>query len=132
MAHAFGQLPFLALLLVFPGAVPPVQAHGALVFPFSLKEVRPPEIPGLGRVVKNRKAALVLGKALFWDMNVGSDGMACASCHFHAGADNRVKNVLNPGGKRTLTDARGPPCILPWGRASSPPPAARRAGRTTP
>ncbi|CAL1239695.1 cytochrome c peroxidase [Candidatus Methylocalor cossyra] len=107
VAHAFGQLPFLALLLVFPGAVPPVQAHGALVFPFSLKEVRPPEIPGLGRVVKNRKAALVLGKALFWDMNVGSDGMACASCHFHAGADNRVKNVLNPGGKRTLTDARG-------------------------
>src|SRR5437879_13262705 len=30
-------------------------------------------------------------------MAVGSDGQACASCHFHAGADNRVKNQLIPG-----------------------------------
>lgn len=31
-------------------------------------------------------------------MQVGSDGIqACASCHFHAGADNRVKNSLNLG-----------------------------------
>ena len=42
-------------------------------------------------------AARQLGKALFWDMQVGSDGQACASCHFHAGADNRIKNQLNPG-----------------------------------
>ena len=48
--------------------------------------------------VRNKHAAIVLGKALFWDMQVGSDGVtACASCHFHAGADNRVKNQLNPG-----------------------------------
>jgi hypothetical protein len=32
-------------------------------------------------------------------MNVGSDGMACASCHFHAGADRRIKNQLSPGGR---------------------------------
>jgi cytochrome c peroxidase len=43
-----------------------------------------------------RKVAAQLGKALFWDMAVGSDGQACASCHFHAGADNRVKNQLSP------------------------------------
>ena len=42
-------------------------------------------------------AARILGKALFWDMQVGSDGQACGSCHFHAGADNRAKNQLNPG-----------------------------------
>ncbi len=43
-------------------------------------------------------AAVRLGKALFWDMQVGSDGVqACASCHFHAGADDRVRNQLNPG-----------------------------------
>src|SRR3989442_5743082 len=30
-------------------------------------------------------------------MAVGSDGQACASCHFHAGADSRSKNQLNPG-----------------------------------
>lgn len=39
-----------------------------------------------------------LGKALFWDMQVGGDGVqACASCHFHAGADNRAVNQINPG-----------------------------------
>ncbi len=43
-------------------------------------------------------AAVRLGKALFWDMQLGSDGIqACASCHFHAGTDNRVRNQLNPG-----------------------------------
>ncbi len=44
-----------------------------------------------------RTAARQLGKALFWDMQVGSDGQACASCHFHAGADSRVRNQINPG-----------------------------------
>lgn len=44
-----------------------------------------------------RPGAQVLGKALFWDMQVGSDGVqACGSCHFHAGTDNRTKNQLNP------------------------------------
>src|SRR2546423_32650 len=42
-----------------------------------------------------RRAAIQLGKALFWDMQVGSDGQACGSCHFHAGADIRSKNQLN-------------------------------------
>lgn len=44
-----------------------------------------------------RLAAAALGKALFWDMQVGSDGIqSCGSCHFHAGVDNRSKNQLNP------------------------------------
>jgi cytochrome c peroxidase len=51
----------------------------------------------LDEFIKNREAAVQLGKALFWDMQVGSDGVqACASCHFHAGTDNRTKNALNP------------------------------------
>ncbi|MBI2319361.1 MAG: cytochrome-c peroxidase, partial [Betaproteobacteria bacterium] len=45
----------------------------------------------------DREAAIALGKALFWDTQAGSDGNACASCHFHAGADNRMKNQLSPG-----------------------------------
>lgn len=45
----------------------------------------------------NKDAAIALGKAFFWDQATGSDGIACASCHFHAGTDNRVKNQLNPG-----------------------------------
>ena len=42
--------------------------------------------------------AIELGKALFWDMQAGSDDKtACASCHFQAGADVRWKNQLEPG-----------------------------------
>ena len=48
-------------------------------------------------IVKNKSALIALGKMLFWDAQVGSDGIACASCHFHAGADNRIKNQINPG-----------------------------------
>jgi hypothetical protein len=48
--------------------------------------------------VTARQEAAALGKALFWDMQVGSDAVqACASCHFHAGADNRTKNQTSPG-----------------------------------
>ncbi len=51
----------------------------------------------LNEYVKDRAAAILLGKALFWDMQVGSDGIqACASCHFHAGTDNRITNAVNP------------------------------------
>jgi cytochrome c peroxidase len=61
--------------------------------------------------IKNRRAAEVLGKALFWDMQVGSDGIqACGSCHFHGGVDNRTRNQLNPntnGGDMALS-VRGP------------------------
>ena len=57
-----------------------------------------PEPPNLLEFIKDRQAAIALGKALFWDSQVGSDGVtACASCHFHAGADNRATNQLSPG-----------------------------------
>ena len=64
----------------------------------SLKTVEIPEPSDLGLYVKNKENAIALGKALFWDMQLGSDGAtACASCHFNAGADNRAKNQINPG-----------------------------------
>jgi len=63
----------------------------------SLRTVPTPEPKNLMRFVRDRAAAIVLGKALFWDQQVGSDGQACASCHFHAGADSRSKNQLDPG-----------------------------------
>ncbi|HET6611203.1 MAG TPA: hypothetical protein VFG83_04410 [Kofleriaceae bacterium] len=44
-----------------------------------------------------KRWAIVLGKALFWDQQAGSNGVACASCHFHAGADSRLRNQINPG-----------------------------------
>jgi len=60
----------------------------------SLKGVPIPQ-PDLAPYVVDRGALLVLGKALFWDVQVGSDGQtACATCHFHAGADHRVTNQV--------------------------------------
>jgi cytochrome c peroxidase len=61
-----------------------------------LKTVPIPRVPNLDRFVRDRNWAIVLGKALFWDQQVGSDGLACASCHFHAGADSRIVNQLSP------------------------------------
>ncbi|HVF62614.1 MAG TPA: cytochrome c peroxidase [Casimicrobiaceae bacterium] len=76
--------------------------------PPSLKTVRVADPPNLYDYVANKAAAIALGKALFWDMQVGSDGVvACASCHFHAGADSRSANQLNPGSFRR--DANGQP-----------------------
>ncbi|OLD96290.1 MAG: hypothetical protein AUI36_45880 [Cyanobacteria bacterium 13_1_40CM_2_61_4] len=54
--------------------------------------------PNLAGFVRDEAAAVALGKALFWDMQLGSDGIqTCGSCHFHGGADNRLKNQVNPG-----------------------------------
>lgn len=64
----------------------------------SLKKVPIPEPTDLALYVKDKEKAIALGKALFWDMQLGSDGAtACASCHFNAGADSRAKNQINPG-----------------------------------
>jgi cytochrome c peroxidase len=54
----------------------------------SLKSAAVPQPEG-GTIV-DQGAAIRLGKALFWDMQTGSDGqMACATCHHKAGAENR-------------------------------------------
>lgn len=71
----------------------------------SLKSVPVPEPTDLALYIKDKKNAIALGKALFWDMQLGSDGAtACASCHFSAGADNRTKNQLNPAFLRSNQD----------------------------
>jgi cytochrome c peroxidase len=76
--------------------------------PPSLRTVAVPEPPNLYDFVADKAAAIRLGKALFWDMQLGSDGLsACASCHFHAGADSRSRNQVNPGLLRR--DAPGQP-----------------------
>jgi cytochrome c peroxidase len=61
----------------------------------SLKGIQAP-LPDLTGIVTDKSWAVALGKALFWEANAGSDGQACASCHFHAGADSRVSNALDP------------------------------------
>lgn len=102
--------------LVFPVSVltaPPARAQATNPFPNDLSDVPVLDPPTLHNNVLNPNAptingatgtnaariwAIALGKALLWDMQVGSDGQtACASCHFRAGTDWRVKNSLHPG-----------------------------------
>jgi len=82
---------------------PPLSSDLASL-PGDLRAVAVPGPSNLDDFVKDRAAAIALGKALFWDMQVGSDGMqACASCHFRAGADPRSKNQVSPGLKHAPT-----------------------------
>ncbi|GDX93529.1 hypothetical protein LBMAG46_35380 [Planctomycetia bacterium] len=47
-------------------------------------------VSDLRGMVRDSQLLAALGKAFFWDQQVGSDGQtACASCHFRAGADAR-------------------------------------------
>ena len=93
----------------------PPPASDLANLPGDLRAIAVPEPPNLGDFVKDPATAIALGKALFWDMQVGSDGVqACASCHFRAGADPRSKNQLSPGLKHVpdagshLHDRPGP------------------------
>ncbi|MEZ4215951.1 MAG: cytochrome c peroxidase [Myxococcota bacterium] len=101
---AFARAFAFAGAIAFASALAPLAAAAHFgPLPVSLQGVPVPEVPGLvdgaDPIVVDADAAVALGKALFWDVNVGSDGIACASCHFHAGADGRVKNALSPSGK---------------------------------
>lgn len=66
--------------------------------PMELAKARPSIPKNLHRFIKDEHAARQLGKALFWDVQVGSDARtACATCHFSAGADGRTRFTLSGG-----------------------------------
>ena len=98
------RLGLTAAAVLLAGAAGPARAQDALtlrqralfrlVGPLGSVPLLDPTNEYLG---PDRQAVQRLGKALFWDEQLGSDGQACASCHFHAGADNRSKNQINPG-----------------------------------
>ena len=98
------SIPFVVFVLIT--AVMQTSSAAGLA-PISLKKVNVPSIPDLDLFIGKKSSLNRLGKSLFWDQAAGSDGQACASCHFHAGADNRVKNQLSPGLNRV--DSNGNP-----------------------
>jgi cytochrome c peroxidase len=112
---AKGRLNFLfAALFLLSSAIFGAGAVSAQVPPLSSLPV--PRPSNLADFIRDEEAARVLGKALFWDMQVGSDGVqACATCHFRAGADPRKKNQVSPGLLRVLfqPDSNGQPAAIP-------------------
>jgi len=93
------------------GVAPPVAAAPITLLK-SLKTIPNPVLPNgatgamradLAPYILNQTAAIQLGKALFWEMQAGSDNKtACATCHFQAGADTRTKNQVHPGANGTF------------------------------
>ncbi len=85
---------FVAISSFSPVCAQPAPPTARPLAPLSSVKVPLPE--NIDEFVRDRAAAVALGKALFWDMQVGSDGKtACATCHFHAGADGRFVNTLS-------------------------------------
>ena len=92
-------LPFVFENKTATAQVPPPPP--LVILPVPLNTVPIPLPATLDLYIKDRTAAIKLGKALFWDMQLGSDGItACASCHYQAGADGRDKNQLTPGSNK--------------------------------
>nr|ADN21369.1 CorB [Methylomicrobium album BG8] len=98
-----GIAPCVYALILLCALADAVFAHGALSDQVmkGFKVPTTPKLIGKSAIVVDQQAAVQLGKALFWDGNVGSSGTACASCHFHAGSDIRHINQLNPGQAHT-------------------------------
>jgi len=93
---------FLAVTLISALQANAQGAPGTNVIPLrplaALSTVPVPTDPNIKAYISNNAAAIALGKALFWDMQAGSDGVqACATCHFNAGADSRIVNQISPG-----------------------------------
>jgi cytochrome c peroxidase len=90
----------ICILFTNIGVIQFAQAHGDLVGT-NLDQYKIPVTPGLldgdSPIIVDKTAAIQLGKALFWDTNVSGNGVACATCHFHAGADARTRNQVNTG-----------------------------------
>ena len=100
---ALGVTSACALPFVFENktATAQVPPPPLVILPVPLNTVPIPLPATLDLYIKDRAAAIKLGKALFWDMQLGSDGItACASCHYQAGADGRDKNQLTPGSNK--------------------------------
>jgi cytochrome c peroxidase len=114
MKPSSGRLAFLRIFVWVVSVVVAVGYYGhvraqsaaggsqTLVIPLRpiapLSTVPVPPVFGMEGILADKTAAIALGKALFWDMQAGSDDIqACASCHFNAGADSRAINQINPG-----------------------------------
>ncbi len=91
--------------LVGLGTLQPANAAEGNLIPLTSVTTPRPDLTG---IVVDNDDLIALGKALFWDVQVGSDGVACASCHYAAGADIRVNNQVHPGNDALFDSLLGP------------------------
>ena len=98
---SFGPLVTEVYIVTTPPIVGPLLPGHPPVAPVQIAPLASVPVPtpsNLAQFIKDPRAAIALGKALFWDQQIGSDDVqACATCHFNAGADSRSKNQINPG-----------------------------------
>ncbi len=105
--HTWNRPAQLLAIVILTGAAAAAQGGrggGGAPGPIApLRAAVRPQPTNLAKYVRDQTALVALGKALFWDSQVGSDGQtACATCHFHAGADHRLQNQLaTPSGVTT-------------------------------
>ena len=98
----FAFVTAIVVALGYYGHVHAQSGTGAIRVPLRplapLSTVPVPHVFGMDGILADKTAAIQLGKALFWDMQAGSDDtQACATCHLNAGADSRATNQVNPG-----------------------------------
>jgi cytochrome c peroxidase len=111
IAAASGVLCFSSFVLARGG-----DGEGAAIAPLSSLPVPKPSTSE----IISQAAAIRLGKALFWDMQVGSDGqVACATCHLQPGTDTRRFNTVNPGPNGNFEVVGGPGELFGGGSFSS-------------
>jgi cytochrome c peroxidase len=104
-----GVLLLSTLSVLSAQAVHPPPEIPASLSTVSVPQPPPSKLANYVKDVSNQSALVALGKALFWDMQVGSDGVqACASCHYNAGADSRFINQVNPGSDNVFNSVSGP------------------------
>jgi len=74
-----------------------------------LASVNVPLPANLSNFISSNAAAVALGKAFFWDEQLGSDAqVACATCHYAIGADTRETNIMHPGPNGIFESVSGP------------------------
>ena len=110
LSISFSTIAFAQVEPPLPPIVTPDDArlHGLESLRTVVENEGVPLPDGLDKYIKNYEAARVLGRALFFENAVGSDGVqSCASCHFNAGADSRSRNQMSPGLLRVRNDRNG-------------------------
>ena len=87
----------------------PIDLRNLALAPGPLSDLPVPLPQNIGDFISDQAAAVQLGKALFWDLQVSSNNqVACATCHNQAGVDLRSFNQDAMAVTPTTADVESP------------------------